>query len=133
LRNFGFAIAFLVLRVYHLGMADMYGLDGQEISYEEWSKIFRSEDRFIAREYLTNLGLEVSTVWIGLSWELEKIPLIFETMVFPLERDHRWQDLGCWRWETRKDALEGHQSIVDGIIAGTVELAPIEYSNDELM
>ena len=122
-------------------MAEYWGLDGQEISYEEWAEIFHSQERFLAREYLDKtplgIGVEVSSVWIGLSWLLEDLegekPLIFETMVFPLDRGSRWSELGCWRWDSREAALEGHRTIVDGIMSGELELRLPEFTDDEFI
>jgi hypothetical protein len=44
----------------------------------------------------------------------------YETMVFA---DDSYDDLGCWRWESREDALAGHQEIVRGILDGSVDLS----------
>jgi hypothetical protein len=108
-------------------MAEYYGLNGSKVSYEEWLEIFHSKDKFLARDVLDKTSpwgaIEVSTVWIGLSWLDEDPPLVFETMVFPLEDDaSRWSELGCWRWATFDAAHEGHQAIIDGIRSGEVEL-----------
>ena len=109
-------------------MAEYYGLDGSEISYEEWAKVFHSEDRFLARDVLDKTSdreaVEVSTVWIGVSWLDEDPPLVFETMIFPMvDDDYRWNELGCWRWASYEAAVEGHKEIVDGVVLGTIELS----------
>lgn len=121
-------------------MAKYWDLEGQEISCEEWGEIFHSKERFLARDALDKtpwgFGVEVSSIWIGMSWLLEDLegekPLIFETMIFPLDRESRWSELGCWRWESREAAVEGHRKIVDGIMSGELELRLPEFSDDEL-
>lgn len=114
-------------------MAEFYDLEGQEVSYETWGEIFKSPDRFIARDEIAEVGLEVSTVWIGVAWMLEieegSAPLIFETMAFELG-DESYSDLGCWRWATREAALNGHQKIVDDILSGELVLTPLDYSSE---
>jgi len=115
-------------------MAEFYDLEGQEVSYEKWSEIFKSRDRFLARDVVPGSGLEVSTVWIGLEWLLEvdegKAPLIFETMVFEFD-DETYHDLGCWRWATREAALNGHRKIVDDIRSGELVFSPSDYRTDD--
>lgn len=116
-------------------MAEFYDLDGAEVSYEKWAEIFAGTDRFLMGTRIPEHGVKVSTVWIGLAWALESEnggrPLIFETMAFrdvETGDDGDWDDLGCWRWATREDALKGHAEIVDGITSGRIVL---DYSSDE--
>lgn len=109
-------------------MTEYYGLDSSEISYEEWVNIFHSKDRFLARDVLDKTldreAVEVSTVWIGVSWLDEDPPLVFETMIFPMaDDDYRWNELGCWRWANLEDAHKGHKKIIDGVLSGEVELS----------
>lgn len=109
-------------------MMKFYDLEGQEISYEKWGDIFAGKDRFLAGERIAEKRVRVSTVWIGLPWGWEdegENPLIFETMVFAEDEDS-WDDLGCWRWASREEALKGHAKIVDGIRSGTVALADVD-------
>ena len=110
------------------GMAKFYDLEGQEVSYETWGEIFSGTDRFLAGERIAEKRMRVSTVWIGLAWGWEaegEKPLIFETMAFADDEDS-WDDLGCWRWASREEALKGHAEIVDGIRSGTVALADVD-------
>jgi hypothetical protein len=114
-------------------MAEFYDLEGREVSYETWAELFRSQERYVAREEVAERGVEVSTVWTGLPWMLEEAdeesPLIFETMVFEIE-DETFHDLGCWRWATREAAKNGHQKIVDDIRSGELVLTPVDYSSE---
>lgn len=116
-------------------MAEFYDLDGEKVSYEKWAEIFAGTDRFLAGTRISELGVKVSTVWIGLAWMLEVEeggrPLIFETMAFrdvDTGDDSDWDDLGVWRWATRQEAMKGHADIVDGITSGRIVL---DYSSDE--
>jgi hypothetical protein len=112
-------------------MAEFYDLEGQEVSYEKWVEIFESKDRFLEGTLIPEYGVRVSTVWIGISWMLEVEeggrPLIFETMVFG-DKEDDWDDLGCWRWASREEALVGHDKIVDDIRSGRLVL---DHSSDE--
>jgi hypothetical protein len=105
-------------------MANYWDMDGNEIQVDEWSRLFEDENRFVATTEIAEKAVGVSTVWIGLSWMLEvdegRKPLIYETMAFA---DDSYDDLGCWRWESREDALAGHKRIVRGILDGSVDLS----------
>jgi len=102
-------------------VAEFYDLDGQEISYETWTKIFSGDQRFLAGTRIAEKGVRVSTVWIGLAWMLEgdtgDRPLIYETMVFE-DDEGSWDDLAVYRWANREEALEGHAEVVDSIRSG---------------
>ena len=116
-------------------MAYLYGFDGQEVSETEWSEMFRSQERFVKKTELTDLGVEISTVWIGIGWGLEEPPKIYETMIFEIadeDSDTRWMELGCWRWATREDALNGHDGIVSGVVSGDIELRRYDGDGDLL-
>ena len=114
-------------------MPEFFGLDGEVISYEKWSEIFAGRDRFLAGERIVEKRVRVSTVWIGTAWLLEDLegqrPLIFETMVFE-DADDAWDDLGCWRWASREEALNGHAKIVDDIRNGALVLEPLSDLDD---
>lgn len=114
-------------------MAEFYDLEGTEVSYEKWAEIFAGDDRFLMGTRIDDLGVRVSTVWVGIAWMLEveegERPLIFETMAFrEVEGETDWDGVGSWRWATREDALRGHAEIVDGITSGRI---PLDYSSDE--
>lgn len=115
-----------------MGMATFYDLDGQEVSYEKWEEIFSGKDRFLAGDRIRSKRLRVSTVWLGISWRLEVEeggrPLIFETMAFADDEDS-WEDLGCWRWASREEALKGHAEIVDAIRSGELVLEPLQLDD----
>jgi hypothetical protein len=109
-----------------------YGLNGQPISDEEWSEVFRSRERFLGRDLISvaeGWEVELSTVWIGISWGAEEKPLIFETMAF---EKGSFDDIGCWRWATREEAVAGHQRLVSEIVSGELQLARATYSEDEV-
>ena len=112
-------------RVYHFFMDGYFDFDGREVSLEEWYVLW-VESGNIAETTLdrtqgkSGFAIQVSTIWTGRSWGLEDPPLIYETMAFA---DDSYDDLGCWRWESREDALAGHQEIVRGILDGSVDLS----------
>jgi len=56
-------------------------------------------------------GCVVSTFWLGLDHRFgdKGDPLIFETMVFTDE----FESVCCKRYETLKEAREGHEQVVD--------------------
>jgi hypothetical protein len=89
-----------------------YDFEGKEISESEWSKLFSQKKRLIKKDFLDDKLMLVSTVWIGLAWDDENPPLIFETMAFP---EDSYDELGSWRWATYEAALQGHQEVVDKI------------------
>jgi hypothetical protein len=117
-------------------MVDMYGFDGEKVSEDEWSELFHSERRFVAREEfeVDGQGIFVSTVWIGLAWMLEveegERPLIYETMVF--YNDDSFDDVWCGRSATREDAEKTHKWIVDELVSGRMVLPKPEFSDDEV-
>lgn len=104
-------------------MAKYWDMDGNEIELQEWSRLFASEERKIASNRIPERAMTVSTVWLGLSWLAEDErgakPLIFETMAFA---EDSYDDLGCWRWQSREDAVAGHERIVGAILGGSMDL-----------
>ena len=113
-------------------MAYLYGFDGEEVSETEWAVLFRSSERFVKKTILEEHRIEISTVWIGIGWGVEEPPMIYETMAFPMAKDTgdtEWLEMGCWRWATREDAIEGHDRIVSGVVSGSLELR--RYDDDE--
>jgi hypothetical protein len=100
-----------------------YGLNGETISEKEWSKLFGSPDRIVAKMNLPDQGVVVSTIWIGLSFSDELAtgdrPLIYETMVFP---ENDYLEIECFRWATRYEAAQGHAEVVDKVVSGEISL-----------
>lgn len=66
-----------------------------------------------------NIGLDningkyVSTVWLGIDhqYEYNRPPLLFETMVFGKTKS----ELYCKRYQTYKEALEGHKKAIEWV------------------
>ncbi len=91
-----------------------FGLDGAPITFEEWSALFESDQRFVEK---TDVGdYMVSTVWLGMVHGFsDGAPLIFETLVFlgaeSFECAPDFEDLQR-RWATRAEAAAGHAEIV---------------------
>ena len=84
----------------------------------EWGKWFENnKERFIKQDNINNM--RISTIFLGFDHsfglEKDKIPILFETMVFP-EGD--WDVNYCERYHTYDEALEGHQRIVEKVKKG---------------
>lgn len=80
---------------------------------EEWATSYetRQDQKRVAETTLPN-GRWVSTVWLGLNHQYgDGPPLIFETMVFPNQKD--MGELDCDRYSTEAEALAGHAAMVD--------------------
>lgn len=95
-------------------MTTYYGMDGQEITFEEWGALYRdsSSGRVVARTVLPN-GTCVSTVLLGIDHSFGDSPgrpLIFETMVFSSQDDYNDQDME--RYCTKEEAQAGHDRMV---------------------
>lgn len=92
-------------------MSKKYDKEGKLINLLTWQKLFEDSDYKIIKQ--TELkGCSVSTVWLGLDHRFGsqgKGPLIFETMVFVGDFSEDY----CERYETLKEAEEGHERAVD--------------------
>lgn len=76
----------------------------------EWAKDFETKDRKVAKDVLPD-GKVVSTVFLGMDHRFDEgPPLIFETMVFPNEKD--FGELDMDRYSTEEEALKGHKKMV---------------------
>ena len=87
--------------------------DGTPISDTlKWAKLFDNPDyKRVAKTTLPN-GRFVSTVWLGLNHQFgDGPPLLFETMVFPNDKD--FGELDSERYSTESEARAGHQAMVD--------------------
>jgi hypothetical protein len=93
-------------------MPMFFDYDGNAVDEKTWGTLIHSDQKVLARNVLDDKKMIISTVWIGLSWEDEQPPLIYETMAFP---EDSYEDMGCWRWATRAEALEGHKRLVKEI------------------
>lgn len=95
----------------------LFNRQGKPITLEIWSELNQDWNYKVVKKTTTN-GFRVSTIWLGMNhqWRDNEEPLIFETMVFP--DDDSYDDLFCERYATLEQAEEGHERIVDSIIAG---------------
>jgi hypothetical protein len=94
-----------------------YDREGNAISPEEWSLLFRGDNRLLLDTARDEQEREhrVSTVWIGLDMGhgLAPVPLIYETMVFceHMPPDCEW-DQEQYRYSNEQQAREGHEETV---------------------
>lgn len=109
-----------------------YAKNGDEITVEQWSKLFEDmEYRRVGIETLPN-GRWVSTVWLGIDhgWHpagSDNPILIFETMVFD---GSSMMDEYVERYSTEEQALEGHTRTV-AMVRELQEIAtPVEEVQD---
>lgn len=99
-------------------MGMYYARNGDEITMEQWGKLF--EDMGYKRVDIKTFpsGRWVSTVWLGLDHSFgfhgDDSPLIFETMVFD---GSSMMDEYMERYTTEEQAREGHQRIVQMVEA----------------
>lgn len=94
-------------------MAEFYDRQGREMTLDEWSKSYESmrTDRRVASTVLPD-GKWISTVWLGINHSYgDGPPLIFETLVFPSDRN--MSDLDGQRYSTEAEALDGHAALVE--------------------
>lgn len=90
-----------------------YDKSGQPIKSNEFCKLAKDMAYKRIAETTLNSGRRVSTVWLGLNhnFDVSGPPLIFETMVFPSEKE--WSELDCRRYATEQEALAGHRAMVE--------------------
>lgn len=83
-----------------------------ECGVDVWAPWFETADRVIRRTTIEHRGRPVclvSTVFLGLDHNYGPgPPLLYETMVFPSCADE-----DCERWSTWKDAITGHEAMVE--------------------
>lgn len=86
-----------------------YDRDGKRLTLLQWAKLLENFDyRRVAKETLED-GTLVSTVWIGLDYNLGcGKPAIFETMAF----SKTGEELDMDRYSTEAEALRGHKKMV---------------------
>ena len=90
--------------------AKFYGLEGQQITMEEWGELTSSERKIVAQTKLPG-GCFVSTVLTGFDYSFGSgPPIIFETMVFA--SDDNFTDLDMDRYSTKEEAEAGHERMV---------------------
>jgi len=91
-------------------MSDYFDKNGNPMTLMEWSDKFSDLDyKVVAKD--SNDKWAVSTVWLGINHNFAGAgpPLIFESMVFPLDS---FEDQDCRRYSTLDDALAGHAELV---------------------
>ncbi len=93
-----------------------YDFQGNMITQAQWAKIFRSGKKRVSNTLLPNY--RISTVWTGLNFtgDLEN-PMIFETMVFPIEG---YRDIYSERHSTVQEAQDRHEAIVEMVRSGEI-------------
>ena len=99
-------------------MGMYYDRNGDELTLEQWAKLFEDgEGRRVGYDVINDRYL-VSTVWLGLDHNMQRIfnpearPLIFETMVFDLTGDQPSLDLEMERYSTEAAAQRGHVAMI---------------------
>ena len=92
-------------------MPDYYDKLGMPMELFEWAKKFEDINyKRIAQDVLVD-GKLISTVWLGLNHRFGKgKPLIFETMVFPNNKD--FGELDMQKYSTAEEAKKGHARMV---------------------
>jgi hypothetical protein len=96
-------------------MGIYYDIDGQPIDMMTWAKLL--ED-FPGRQIgeFADERLRISTVWLGLDHNRRcgGRPLIFETMIFLKEGADVAPEFNeaQWRWHTKEEAKDGHDTLV---------------------
>lgn len=96
--------------------AKFYGLEGGEITSDEWKKLFRMRKRNVKRDLVS--GFEVDTIWEGQAVKIEfdkGTPLIYQTRAYLFGTK---VEIGRWWWKNRGDALAGHARIVQELGSG---------------
>lgn len=93
-------------------MSNYYDPDGNPITSQEWSEMFKDVRlQQVAQDRVTDSegrDVSISTVWLGLDHSFgHGDPLIFETMIFGGSHD---QDM--WRYSTRAEAIAGHADAI---------------------
>lgn len=103
-------------------MRENYILEDQKIIKVDnlltWQIWFQEADRTVKKTQI-DTDVEVSTVFLGVDhqWSTGP-PLLFETMVFGGEFD---QDQ--YRYSTWDEAVQGHNQIVEKVMAGNPSLS----------
>jgi rubredoxin len=72
------------------------------------------------------LKVEVSTVFLELNHGTDENPLWYETMVFPENIGNH--EVECWyeeRYETKEEAIKGHEKVVNLLKNGKFKLKPL--------
>lgn len=95
-------------------MSNLFILDGHRAipaTLMQWAQWYETADRRVAK---TTIGeIDVSTVFLGIDHSFgDRVPILFETMVFGGELDERMERYATWQ-----DAEEGHRRWVKKVEA----------------
>jgi hypothetical protein len=95
---------------------------GRPMSLEQWAIQFENLSyRKIAFTNLSQYGVDISTVWLGLNHALRAgPPLIFETMVF---RTVGASEMDMDRYFSEEEAKRGHENMVQKWLTKLMEEA----------
>lgn len=97
-------------------MSDYYDRKGCPIPSEEAWRLQADPNYSQVIKTEVDGKLVVSTIWLALDHSFGgATPLIFETMVFPLndEGEVSWSELHTKRYSSEEDALAGHEQAVE--------------------
>jgi len=97
-------------------MSEYYDRQGNPMTLKQWAnRLEGGIDEARVAETILPSGYWVSTVWLGLNHAFGSgPPLIFETMVFPCDKDGKVTSFGEMdsdRYSTETEALAGHARI----------------------
>ena len=102
-------------------MSAYYDRQGKPMAMLDWAEALSDiNNKRVAEATLPN-GYWISTVWLGIDHSFgHGLPLIFETMVFPHNKQDdggkgvtNWGELDSKRYSTEEEALEGHARMVE--------------------
>lgn len=90
-------------------------------SVEEYSRKFESDKKRVAYDEVKEK--RISTVFLGIDHQFvdNGTPLLFETMIFPLDS---FMDEYCERYSTWQEAEEGHKKVLQAVINGELPEQP---------
>src|SRR5215831_3479556 len=97
-----------------MGIYYTYDSDGTPVPTSDviaWAEFIRTHDEKIAYTELPEVGLRVSTVFMGIdyAYQVGDPPLVFVTMIFPM---NSYRDKYCDRYSTKAEALAGHEKAI---------------------
>lgn len=94
-----------------------FGLDGSDISSEDWKRLFRTGKRNLLKS--APLGFTVETFWEGRGAKVEftkkGTPLVYQTRAYVAGTR---VEAGRWSWTDRIEAANGHKAIVEALESG---------------
>lgn len=89
--------------------------DGNYVSLEQWVKLIMDLE-YARIGCWSNDVVTISTIWLGAEMSSTAMSHPFETMVFARgAADGASWDCLRWRWQTAKEARQGHAHIVEAV------------------